>query len=457
VATLALVCLYAAVTNGHLNSIDGHLMYRQAQAILYLHSLHFPLTPRLTGNNTTAPYGIGLSLLYLPGLWLWSWGQPDVHALIDAQWSFAIVGVPVQILVTAASAYLVARFLRALGFDRATALYGLLLYGLASPAIVYARGDWAQPLTGLCWISALYAAVRFRRTGRHSLLILCGATLCYAVLTRPVEGTLLMPCVLLVLLPDVLWWRWPRRAWTSFAIVGVAYLCAVVLTLLVDWAKYGSPFVTGYGGEGWGTPLWIGLPGALVSPARGILWSFPAAFLVPLGLRRLWQSGQRRAGLALALLIGLQLLNVSTWDVWWGGWNWGLRLFVPALPLVAILAACGVASLSPAIRPWWLAAVFVAGIVWAVPCVIANFGFGYAAMANGSLQSFAWRAYPPVGAWASLGPGHPADILWLYLAPFTANGSLIPLALLTGAALLLVGRAVYLVSASRPQGHHRLA
>ncbi len=44
-----------------------------------------------------------------------------------------------------------------------------------------------------------------------------------------------------------------------------------------SWA-FGSPFSTGYGQEataGWSTPLWVGLPGILLSPSNGLLFYAP--------------------------------------------------------------------------------------------------------------------------------------------------------------------------------------
>jgi hypothetical protein len=72
-ASLALACLYLAIMSGHLHSIDGLLMYRQAQSLIYNHSLIFPKPVLWGGAATTSKFGIGLSLLYIPGLVLWSW------------------------------------------------------------------------------------------------------------------------------------------------------------------------------------------------------------------------------------------------------------------------------------------------------------------------------------------------------------------------------------------------
>jgi hypothetical protein len=456
-ASLGLACLYFAVMSGHPHSIDGLLMYRQAQSIAYNHSLHFA-TPLLWGGTfTTSKYGIGLSLLYLPGLLLWSWLSPYVPSSGSNPYNWALfyqdplytaACAPVHVLIVAASAYLVARFIRHLGFNHRIALWGLALYGIASPALVYARGDWAQSLAGLCWIAGLYFATRSRRAAGSVDVWLCGASVSYAVLTRPVEGSMLLVAVVALMVPHFRFWLWSRSSWYPILVVAASYLLGVAITLLVNWGRYGSPFTTGYEGEGWTTPPWLGLAGALVSPGRGILLEFPAAVLFPLGIRQLWRTEHRKIALVLLGLIGFELLNVSMWYTWWGGWNWGLRLFVPALPLVAILAAIGIDRLPHTLRFWLPLALMAAGVVWVAPCVVTDLLYAYGGTYSSTSASFQWSAYPPIGAWQyfhhwraiATVDSNSADVLWLHMARTTGNASLVWPAFLIISAVIFASR-----------------
>jgi len=479
-AALALTLLYAAVMGGHLQNPDGILMFNQARSIVYDRSLLFrePIAEWPPDDDvdgyTTSYHGIGLSLLYVPGFVIWAGIQPFVPVDIryPDDWAapardplFTVIGAPVQLLIVAASAYLVARFCRELGLGRRAALWGMALYGLASPAIVYARQDWSQPLSGLCAIAALYAALRYRRTRHAGALVACAAILCYAVLTRPVDGALLAPAVALLVTPDLRFWRWPVPAWRAVAVLVASVAIGGAITLLINHYRFDAAasdgLSTGYEGERWTTPLWVGLPGALISPGRGILLSFPAAVLVPLGLRRLWRTQDRVVGVALATLAGLLLLNTATWYAWWGGFNWGLRLFVPALPVLAVLVACGVATLSPAVRRWLPGLLLAAGLVWAIPCIVTyiNAGYGAAHAANTAAQ-WTWDAYPPIGAWqyfdrwraVTLDDERASDILWLRLALRSYNLSLVPPVLLVLGALALVGRVRFLLGEPKGPG-----
>jgi hypothetical protein len=74
--SLALGCVYLATMSGHLHSIDGLLVFQQAKALVYEQSLTFGAPVHWPHPIATSKYGIGLSLLYVPGLVVWSWLLP---------------------------------------------------------------------------------------------------------------------------------------------------------------------------------------------------------------------------------------------------------------------------------------------------------------------------------------------------------------------------------------------
>lgn len=451
---IALLMLYIAVLSGRVYSTDGALMFRQAESIVYEQSLRFSIPFSERAPHITSRYGIGQTLLYLPGVYVYSLLNPnngptamqgwDPHKFYNYE-AYRYAGAVVNALITALTAYLVARLVTALGFGRSAALWSLALFGLGSPAIAYVRSDWSQPLEALCWIAAVYQAFQYSRSGRLADALLCAFAVGYAVLTRPVEGVLIAMTAVFLVVPGLVVRRWGRRGWQGFLAVSAGLGVGVIITLFINWGRFGSPWLSGYEGEGWTWDLATGVPGALVSPGRGILWQFPAIVLAPFGARLLWRSGYEKLALALVGLVGVQFVNVASWWMWWGGWNWGLRLFVPALPLLAVLAGCAVATLGKRAARWIPALLLIIGIIWAVPCIITDISGGYARAYNTAASNFRLESYPPIGAWTYFDHWLPqgevdsraADILWLRLAPATGNASLIvPLVLIAGAALL---------------------
>jgi hypothetical protein len=152
----------------------------------------------------------------------------------------------------------------------------------------------------------------------------------------------------------------------------------------------------------------------------------------------------------LLFLVVAQLLVVAGWNWWWGGWNYGLRLFVPALPVLAVLAACGLARLGEAALN--RAGIFftVAGLLFAIPCVLVDLAAGYGEDYNGTAESFRLDGHPLFSAFRYLDhlfatsplDLQGVDILWMRIARQTGGWSLLPMLILLIAAVILAVRTL---------------
>jgi hypothetical protein len=439
--------------SGHFVSIDGLLMWRQALSIVHHQSFSF-VPPIWWGSAiTTSNRGIGASLQYMPGISVFPWLEPYTPALgpkydfglLYSDRLYAVAGAPIWVLVTAASALLVGLATRALGAERRAALWAMAFYGLGSPALAASRGDFPQPLVAICWIAGIYACLRMSQGGGRRWLWLCAGCIAYGVLVRPLEGSFLLPAVLLLLNREL-----PLKPWRILVPAG-AWTSAVVATLLVNWARFGSPLDFGYGSLSWTTPIWVGFPYALLSPGRGELWAFPGMALAVFGTIFLWRRRQRLSALVLAGLPLVLFIESCMFYAWIGGWDWGFRLFQPGLPLVAVLAGIGAGQLPRRLRSWLPTLLLVGGLVWNIPAVTTDLLGGYARTYDNLGSWFKLEAYPPIGAWKFLhhirsqGAADPAavDIIWFRAARVTHWASLIPF------VLFLAGSVAFWASAVR--------
>jgi hypothetical protein len=87
------------------------------------------------------------------------------------------------------------------------------------------------------------------------------------------------------------------------------------------------------------------LAGLLASPSRGVLVFCPVLLILVFWLvryRRLLPS--RGLVLAAVSICGLQLLLLSSWKEWWGGFAYGPRLLTDLVPWLALLAMAAVAA-----------------------------------------------------------------------------------------------------------------
>jgi hypothetical protein len=162
------------------------------------------------------------------------------------------------------------------------------------------------------------------------------------------------------------------------------------------------------------------LPGALLSPGRGVVWEFPALVLAVVGTVCLWRDGRRLLALVLAGLPVVLFLEACQFTDWVGGWDWGFRFFQPALPLVAVLAGIGTLLLPQRLHRWVPAILLAGGFLWNVPAVATDILGGYGSTYSDTWSNFRLDAYPVFGAWRFLhhirpvgvSDGGSVDILW---------------------------------------------
>ncbi len=451
-AAAGLACLYLAVMSGHLLSIDGLGMWRQAIAMAYQGSWSFVPPIWWGGFITSSDRGVGASLEYIPGLAIFPWLSGHLpeqtapaynYKLFYGDVLYIVAGAPVWAIMTAATAYLVALITRALGFGRNQALWAMAFYGIGSPALAASRGDWPQPIIAVCWAAGIYACLRFRVSGARPWLWAIAAASVYGVLTRPLEGSLLLPGIVVLLFPV-----WRQRPFVAIGQVG-AWLGAVAITLFLNWARFGAALNFGYklgtAQASWTTPIWTGVANALLSPGRGVLWEFPALALSVLGTIHLWKGNRRLEALVISGVPLLLFLEACQLTDWVGGWDWGFRFFEPGLPLVAVLAAIGTSRLSGATKMLLPATLLAGGLIWNVPAVATDILGGYGGTYAASAANWSLSAYPPFGAWAFVhhifptqaADGSSLDIVWFRAVRLFGKVALVPFALLLVASATL--------------------
>ena len=83
------------------------------------------------------------------------------------------------------------------------------------------------------------------------------------------------------------------------------------------------------------------LAGLLVSPGVGLVWMAPLVLLVPFGIVRTRQRGERLLERVLLGVLAGTLLSAVATPAWHGGWTYGPRLLLPALPFLWLAVALG--------------------------------------------------------------------------------------------------------------------
>lgn len=231
-----------------------------------------------------------------------------------------------------------------------------LAWGLGTLAWPYATLYYGHQLAAALLCIGFAMLVRQHRLERplsRAGLVACGAVLGLAVSVEypaALAGAAIGAYALATVRP------WPRIGWLA---LGVAVPAAV--TAGYHWIVFGGPLALPYDfsvqdnrAAGWfmgmGVPRAEALRGLLISGYRGLFYSAPWLLLAAPGAVVLWRRRYRAEVAVCAAVVLLFLaLNGSLVD-WNGGWTFGARYLVPAVPFLAVLAA-GVLLAEPA-RIW---------------------------------------------------------------------------------------------------------
>ncbi|MAT95661.1 MAG: hypothetical protein CL608_00715 [Anaerolineaceae bacterium] len=337
---------YLLTARGNVSEADGIINFMTTRALVETSSFSLPCDlPRklvTQGANDVCygKYGIGLPLmsvpLYLTGRLISGPAPANPNEL----------SLP-RLLVSTLNQWVTAvtcSILYILGFkmtgNKKQAVELALVFGLFTIAWPYASTNFSQPIIGFL----LLAAVAFIYKS-HSLVsnLLAGIFLGGAFLVRLDS----LPLIMVVGIWAVSK-MWPsHKARSTLAKVDKAFISSIAVILLpiaasliifslIQLNHFGSLFQTGYEGEAWSHPFLTGFFGQLFSFGKGIVFYSPLVLLVPFGLFTLYKEGIKDLSILAAIFFLLQLLIYSSWWSWSGGWAWGPRFLVPALPLFMI-------------------------------------------------------------------------------------------------------------------------
>ncbi len=353
--------LYLLTGGGHVYSPDGVIMGRVTESLVERGSFAIEDPGYPPGFLTLDPagrphgkYGVGLSFAAIPG-YLVGRGlelalpEEAAGALVGPEflwydadrpeaWRFfglSLTNAPVSGALCALFYLLVWE----LSERRSTALIVATALGLATPLWVYAKSFFSEPLAALLLVLFALSARRWQRNHALRHAWIGGAALGAMVIVKIAHAALwplAAGLVAALLLTSGLDAAARTRAALSFSLGPVVALLGLAG---LNWSRFGSPWATGYGEEVglWTTPWTEGVAGLLVSPGRGLFIYMPLAVLGFLRLRSSFRREPLWSTFALAVPVVLVALYCR-WHGWDGGWAWGPRFLLPAMPFLLLLA-----------------------------------------------------------------------------------------------------------------------
>jgi hypothetical protein len=444
---------YSLIWSGLQYSIDGMVMFQYAKALWFDHSFVMDPPFRWGTDYSVGKWPIGLTLAYIPELAILSKtalaNDPSIREipynpsldynpdLLDNRAYRYSSGL--NPLFTATAAVILFWLCLELGLSKKRASSIALTFGLVSPAAVYTRFDFAQPMASLFLLLTFLFLLQGRKN-QGAQLILAGICMGIGILSRP-ELILLAPILVIssYFVPNA---HTPGKILSIHALknmlkMGIPIAIFILFNQWINFVKFGSWFSVGYQPTSEFTfdlrHMLIAFAGNLVSPGRGIFLFFPLSILSLMGLMNLAKINRWFAGV-LAVFVSASLLLYATWADWAGGICWGPRFLIPLIPYFCLLGFLfDVNQKTGTYRRYFIAALVVVGALATLQGALFHFlGFYSQLHLTGEaivqgLYHFSPAQSPLFAGWGDI--FHPAnyDIRWLRMMGENDGKSLLPL------------------------------
>src|SRR5271168_1800124 len=315
------------------------------------------------GGRLYSWYGIGQSLLMLPGdlvgTWIAHWqifsdyeDDPAVRSIV--------VSYITSILVNVLTALIAFRLLRQLRFSVREAVLGVLALLFCTTHLHYTQNMMENNYIMLLTLTGLSFQYEWLRTGSKRALLVGCAALGLNLLTRLTTALDLVAAGFFIVL--VLWFEpvrghdlWQRLV-AYCKVAAPVYAFFLIVDRLYQFYRFGSftnTYLSLYGQQQrlqdptlpatfpWSTPFHEGFLGALFKPEKSIFLFDSLLVLAILLLLLLWKrlSPEVRAyGLTTLLLLLAYISFYARYTYWSGDFAWGDRYVSTPVELVALLA-----------------------------------------------------------------------------------------------------------------------
>jgi hypothetical protein len=268
--------------------------------------------------------------------------------------------------------------------DRRAAIGAAVILGLCTMHWHNSVNSYEESQTGVCALVTLWAVLRsWKRGGWRYPLLACAASgigLAFRVSSISLAGPLLLCGICFDAVREGHWTGRFKRlgVWLAAGIVGLGPWIGLLAAF--NYARFGSPFETGYGiatarlvGRGlFDTPFLEGFGGLLVSPGKSVFLFNPILLLAIPGLVILWRRSRPLAITVLAAFAGVVLFH-ARYTFWSGDLAWGPRYLASGMGIFVL----ALTPLMWAGRRRLLTAFVAASVAVQLASVVYGFGLEF--------------------------------------------------------------------------------
>ncbi len=297
----------------------------------------------------TSFYGIGTTIFFLPGYLIGHFFSSFVAEPYKEQ-VLRLFLYSTNSFVLGLTALVIYKLCLLNKCTSAVALWASLAFSFCTFALPSAGTGFSEPLTALFVITSIYYSAKIPQNGKSRYL--AGLSLGCAILMRASAAIFLPIFIISLCLRSSAGIRF--RSVLFFSLGGLLPMIAFLAT---NYWKFGSFLDTGYPDLAYNTPILEGLFGLLVSSGKGLFWFAPISALAIVTIRKSFTRNPSFS-ILLWMIIGANSLFFSRFAIWSGDDAYGPRYMGIVLPLFAVLAGMGVAT----VREYPVVLATIAGI-----------------------------------------------------------------------------------------------
>jgi hypothetical protein len=300
------------------------------------------------------------------------------HGVLVLSYVSNLFAIAVPSALAAAVLFL---FCTNLGFSTGAAAFAAMGMALATPVWAYSTVFFGHVLAGACLLFAFALTVKLRDGSANEWLIAVSIGLLAGWATVTEYPAAPASCIVALLALSQVWYAGRSRRWKVVLGITAGALANILMLAWYQHAAFGSFFSVGYshyeagafpemtvGFHGLTYPHLSVLLRLLAAPHLGLIWLAPILLFAAVGLWVLSKHPHSRscalAAAAIALYYWLFNASFSGWD---GGWAYGPRYMVPAIPILCI----GIAAL------WSVPSKYLRASM----CVLAGYGIACSLLA----------------------------------------------------------------------------
>jgi len=362
--------LYLLTAQGSIQTSDGMSMYLLTQSIAgrATFSIESERTDILSlgeGERYYSKYGLGQPVLAVP-LYLTGMSVAKVFGIPKRFTTLFTVSL-FNPIVSSLVCFVLFLCALEIGLTQRIALFLSCAYGISTTAWHYSQDFMSEPLTTLFLLGAFYFALK-ALSGSHRHYLYSGCAAGCAFLVRP-ASLVAIPCYLIYIIVKKRGKESAKKLLKGASFFLGGFIPFLFMYFVYNFLRFGSIVETGYG-QGFTTPLWVGVVGHLFTPGKSIFLYNPILIIAVIGFYEFIKVKPYEA-LLVALVFLAHLLLYSKWEVWMGGMCWGSRFLMVTFPYLVLSSGF---LLSKRGRMWWKISLVLVGIGFLVqlPALIVN-------------------------------------------------------------------------------------